>query len=201
MSMSQRERFIGTIAAVVIGALILYQFIIEPQITRISELDGQIATASTDIERAEQLFTASRSASKKLNTMAGSGLRRSDATAESELRNNTRQWAQEAGLAGWGIKRERNEKEKDFTKITFRAQGTGGMAQIGRFLYHLQTAKIPIRVADMTINSRKDGTDDLAIVLSISTIYLDPETDKSQQRAPGQSPARTGSNGGSEVEL
>jgi hypothetical protein len=53
----------------------------------------------------------------------------------------------------------------------------------------------------MTINSRKDGTDDLAIVLSISTIYLDPETDKSQQRAPGQSPARTGSNGGSEVEL
>jgi hypothetical protein len=200
MSMSQRERFIGTIAAVVVGALVLYQFIVEPQLNRIADLDGQIETASSDMERADQLFNASRSASKKLNTMAGSGLRRTDATAESELLNNTRQWAQDSGIAGWGIKRERTEKEKDFTKITFRANGTGGMAQLGRFLYRLQTAKIPIRVADMTINSRKDGTDDLAIVLSISTIYLDPETEKSQQRPPGQSPGR-GSGGGSEVEL
>jgi hypothetical protein len=198
MSMSQRERYIGTIAAVVVGALVLYQFIVEPQLTHIAELDGQIDTASADMERANQLFTASRSASKKLNTMAGSGLRRTDAIAESELMNNTRQWAQDAGIAGWGIKRERTEKEKDFTKITYRVNGTGGMAQIGRFLYRVQTAKIPIRVADMTINSRKDGTDDLAIVLSLSTIYLDPEAEKSQQRSPGQSPARTG---GSEVEL
>jgi hypothetical protein len=189
MTMSQRERFVGTIAAVVIGLVVLYQFVIEPQLSHIADLNGQIDTASTDMERAEQLFTSSRSATKKLAAMAGSGLRRTDAAAESELFNQARQWAQEAGIAGWGIKRERTEKERDFNKITFRANGTGGMGQIGRFLYRLQTAKIPVRVADMTISSRKDGTDDLAIVLSISTIYLAPDTEKSPPRPAGASPA------------
>lgn len=196
MNLSQRERFIATVTAIVVGALVLYQFIIDPQLTRIADLDSQIEIASTDTERAAQLFTSSNSATKKLNTMAGSGLRRTDAIAESELINNTRQWAQESGIAGWGIKRERTEKEKDFTKLTYRVNGTGGMAQIGRFLYHIQTARIPIRVADMTINSRRDGTDDLAIVLSISTIYLDPAAEPSQRR-PGATPARAGA----EVEL
>jgi type II secretory pathway component PulM len=187
MNMSPRERKIGTIAGAVVGALVLYQFVIDPQLTRIGELDEQIETASTEMDRAQQLFGSSRSATRKLSAMAGSGLRRTDSAAESELLNTTRQWAQEAGLGGWGIKREGTVKERDFNKITFRAQGTGGMGQIGRFLYRLQTANIPVRVADMTISSRKDGTDDLAIVLSISTIYLNPDAERpgGQQRPAG----------------
>lgn len=187
MNMSERERKIGTMTAIIVGALLLYQFVIDPQLTRIAELDERIDTASTEMELAQQLLDSSRSATKKLSAMAGSGLRKTDASAESEVLNSTRQWAQEAGLGGWGIKRERTEKERDFNKITFRANGTGGMGQIGRFLYRIQTANIPVRVADLTINSRKDGTDELAIVLSISTIYLAPETSSPAGRLGGSS--------------
>lgn len=181
--MTQRERSIATLTGIVVGALVLYQFVIDPKLVQIAALDDQIDTASTDLEQAETLFGMSRSANRRLAEMAGSGLRRTDAAAESELLNRTREWAQEAGIAGWGIKRERTEKERDFNKITFRANGTGGMRQIGQFLYRLQTADIPVRVADLTINSRKDGTDDLAIVLSISTIYLSPESERPPARA------------------
>lgn len=181
--MTQRERSIATLTGIVVGALVLYQFVIDPKLVQIAALDDQIDTASTDLEQAERLFGMSRSANRRLAEMAGSGLRRTDAAAESELLNRTREWAQEAGIAGWGIKRERTEKERDFNKITFRANGTGGMRQIGQFLYRLQTADIPVRVADLTINSRKDGTDDLAIVLSISTIYLSPDSERPPARA------------------
>jgi hypothetical protein len=188
MTMSKRERYVATVTAIVVGVLVLYQFVIDPQLTRIVQLNEQLETASNDYDGAERLFSTSRIATRKLSDMAGSGLRKTDASAESELLNNTRQWAQEAGISGWGIKRERTEKERDFNKITFRANGTGGMGQIGRFLYRLQTANIPVRVSDMTINSRKDGTDDLAIVLSISTIYLAPESEKPAGRQ-GPTPA------------
>ena len=185
MTMSKRERTVATVTALVVGSLVLYEYVIDPKLTRIGELDAQVAASTADLERADRLFSTSRSATRKLSEMAGSGLRRTDAAAESELLNSTRQWAQEAGIAGWGIKRERTEKERDFNKITFRCNGTGGMGEIGRFLYRLQTANLPVRVADMTINSRKDGTDDLAIVLSISTIYLAPEGDKPAGGRPG----------------
>ena len=183
MTMSTRERSIATIAGIIIGSLVLYQFVIEPKLTQIEQLDGEVSLAMTDMERADSLFNSSRSATKQMAKIAGSGLRRNDAEAESELLNSTRQWAQEAGLSGWGIKREATVKERDFNKITFRAQGSGGMGQIGRFLYRLQTANIPVRIVDMTINSRRDGTDDLAIVLGVSTIYLAPESEKPAPRA------------------
>ena len=183
MTMSTRERSIATITGIIIGSLVLYQFVIEPKLTQIEQLDGEVSLATTDMERADSLFNSSRSATKQMAKIAGSGLRRNDAEAESELLNSTRQWAQEAGLSGWGIKREATVKERDFNKITFRAQGSGGMGQIGRFLYRLQTANIPVRIVDMTINSRRDGTDDLAIVLGVSTIYLAPEAEKPAPRA------------------
>ncbi|HEV2296160.1 MAG TPA: hypothetical protein VGR35_20115 [Tepidisphaeraceae bacterium] len=195
--MTQRERSIASLTGIVVGALMLYQFVIDPKLVQIEQLESDINRASAELDQAQRLFDMSRSANRRLAEMAGSGLRRTDASAESELLNRTRQWAQEAGISGWGIKRERTEKERDFNKITFRANGTGGMRQIGKFLYHLQTADIPVRVADMTINSRKDGTDDLAIVLSISTIYLSPDDRPTGAARPGgATPSRS-----AEVEL
>ena len=188
MTMSTRERSVATITGIIVGALVLYQFVIEPKLTQIEQLDTDIASAMSDMERADSVFNSSRSATKQLAKIAGSGLRRNDAEAESELLNSTRQWAQEAGLSGWGIKREGTVKERDFNKITFRAQGAGGIGQIARFLYKLQTANIPVRIVDMTINSRREGTDDLAIVLGVSTIYLAPESERPAPRAAPRRP-------------
>jgi hypothetical protein len=195
MNMSQRERRIATIAGVVIGALVLYEYVIDPQVQRIVALDEGMRQSTAALDRANGLLEASRRASRQLSQMAGAGLRRSDAAAESELLNSVREWAQESRVTLSGVKRERTEREKDFNKVTFRASGSGGMGQIGRFLYRLQTASIPVRISDMTINSRKDGTDDLAITLSISTIYLAPQAEKPGAR-PGPAPARN-----AEVEL
>lgn len=187
MNMSPRERRIATIAGVVIGALVLYEYVIDPQVQRIVALDEGMRQSTAALDRANGLLDASRRASRQLSQMAGAGLRRSDAEAESELLNGVREWAQESRVTLSGVKRERTEREKDFNKITFRASGSGGMGQIGRFLYRLQTASIPVRISDMTINSRKDGADDLAITLSISTIYLAPQADKPGAR-PGPAP-------------
>ena len=49
------------------------------------------------------------------------------------------------------IKPERTEKEKDFQKLIFRATGTGGMAQVGRFLHHIQAADMPIRANEIKV--------------------------------------------------
>ncbi len=196
MNISQRERRVATIAGVVIGALVLYEYVVDPQVQRLARLDADIAVSSTELDGANTLLEASRSASRQLSQMAGAGLRRSDAAAESELLNGVREWAQESRMTLSGVKRERTEKEKDFNKITFRASGSGGIGQIGRFLHRLQTASIPVRISDMTINSRKDGTDDLGITLSISTIYLAPQADKPAARSSGADTAR-----GAEVEL
>ena len=54
------------------------------------------------------------------------------------------------------------------------------MAQIGKFMYRIQTAGSPVRVSDLTVSSRKEGNDDLTFVVGVSTIFLAPEADKSR---------------------
>jgi hypothetical protein len=66
------------------------------------------------------------------------------------------------------------------------------MAQISRFLWRIQAATIPVRITDLQITSHKEGTDDLALVLGIGTIYPAPEPEKSPSgnAAPPQTPDR-----------
>jgi hypothetical protein len=95
--------------------------------------------------------------------------------------NSTREWAQDAGMTLSSLKPERSpEKVGEFYRISFRATGTGQMSQIARFLYHVQTTSLPVRVTELSLTSRKEGADDITVSLAVSTIYLAPESDKSK---------------------
>jgi hypothetical protein len=89
--------------------------------------------------------------------------------------HNVRDWASEAGLNLASVNPQRAERERDFQKLTFRATATGGLGQIGRFLYKIQNASMPVRITDLSISSHgREGNDDLSLSLAIATIYLPP---------------------------
>ena len=48
------------------------------------------------------------------------------------------------------------------------------MDQVSRFLFAVDAARIPVRTADVQISTRKDGTDDLAVQITLATIYEPP---------------------------
>ena len=113
-------------------------------------------------------------------------LSRDESLAEGTILNDVRDWAQEAGMNLSSFKPERlPEKESDFYKISFRATGSGQMSQLARFLNRIQTATIPIRITDLSITSRKEGTDDLSISVGLATIYLAPDADKALHSSQG----------------
>jgi len=45
------------------------------------------------------------------------------------------------------------------------------MNAIARFLWRVETAGIPIRLKELQLGSRKEGTDDLTLQLRLSTLY------------------------------
>jgi hypothetical protein len=91
--------------------------------------------------------------------------------AESQVSHAIYTWAQEAGLTLTLVKPERVMEKTKLPEIVFQATGTGTMSSIARLLWQVQTATIPVKVNDVSVSARKEGTDDLAVVLHISTIY------------------------------
>jgi hypothetical protein len=169
--LSKRERYIGIATGLILGLLLLLKVVIDPLLDQSSVLSSQIVGAENDVKKGTDLITLSARANQNWTTLAGQ-VRKDASEAQSQLERNVRDWAAESGVSLASIKPERSEKEKDFFKLTFRATCTGSMSQVGRFLYRIQTATMPVRITELSLNSRKDGSDDLSLSVAIATIYL-----------------------------
>lgn len=174
--LTKREKTIGIVAGVVIGALALDSVILTPLLERKALADTQVTNARRDLNQARALLANDERAQGNWAQMAGTTLLSDAPSAEGQLLNATRRWGESSGLSLTALRPERNEREQGYQKITIRVTATGTMQQSARFLYAVQTAEIPVRVSDMSLTARKEATDDLAVNIGLSTIYLPPES-------------------------
>jgi hypothetical protein len=183
--LSQRERYIviGTVAVVALFALDYLFF--TPLMERKRQLDIDIPARQAELYRNDQIFSRSRNANKKWSELTAGALKRDPSTTESQFINSLGGWAQDARIS-LSYKPERTEKQKDFVKITYRATFNCNMSQFRSFLLRIQRATIPIRINDVTVNSRPEGSDNLQVSMGISTVYLAPEPDKSGPGSGGK---------------
>jgi hypothetical protein len=190
MILSRRERYIviGTVA--VVGLLALDRIFLTPMIEHRQLLEAEMRKSTAEMTRAEGLFTNSPRVHRKWNEMTAATLKVDGSNAESQIIRDVGDWALQAGLNLSSVKPERAEKENktQFMKITFRANATGNMAAISRFMWQVQTSKVPVRVTDLSITTRRDGADDLTLDLGISTLYLPAEPAKSDAAGKSQTP-------------
>lgn len=182
MVLSKRERYIalGTLTAV--GILVLDRVALTPLMDARQNLKDQIDIAQTKLRESRAAIKTARANRRVWASMRERGLTsREPSEAEGEVLNNVRQWAQDARMTLSSLKPERVEKEKDFQKSSIRVTGAGGMSEIARFLWYVQTASIAVQVNELQINARKEGSDDLTVQVLLSTIYLPSDGDGRDQ--------------------
>jgi hypothetical protein len=179
MVLSKRERNIGIITGVAVALLVINYVIIDPLMAAKNDLDQKVAQAQGLYAEKVAILKRSKEDGPRWNEIGKSGLLHEASAAESQIYTAVSSWAREAGLnPPPALKTDRTEKYgKYFYKITIRATGNGNMEQIARFLWHFETSSIPVRITDITLNSRKDGQDDLSLSMSLATIYLAPDSE------------------------
>lgn len=171
MKLNPRERFIAVLTALVLGAAMIYLIVLSPLLARLDEADRQISDANTQLAKANDLFKNDLAARKRWKEMSGGGLKTDASASEGQLLDRVRDAAQNARLSVQSLKPAPAERVSGFNRITLRVNATGSMSQIARFLHDLRGSKMPLRILDLQVSSRKAGTDDLAIQLSVATIF------------------------------
>lgn len=184
-----------TALLVIVGLLAVDWMFLSPLLAKNRELGDLLDKAQTSREDANRLIKNARRLSTQWDTLTKTTLKRDASDAEGQVLNSVREWAQEARMTLSSVKPERTERDKDFVRITFRATGAGRMSEIGQFLYKIQTARVPVRIVDLQIASRKEATDDLTVQLGIATIYFAPEAEK-RSGSSGASKSSAGSAAG-----
>lgn len=175
MTLNKRERFIAILTGLVLGGALVYLIVLAPMLSRLDEANRQIDDANAQLLKANDVFKNDLTARKRWKELSGIGLKADASASEGQLLDRVRDAAQNAGLSVQSLKPAPAEKVTGFSRITLRVNATGSMARIGRFLHDLRGSKMPLRILDLQVSSRKGGTDDLAIQLSVATIFESPQ--------------------------
>jgi hypothetical protein len=188
MILSRRERIIGILVLIALAALALDHYVLSPLLAQRAALGARREQLEADMQRAGSLLKRRRLIAPEWRKMLSSGLKRDPAEAESQILHALRNWSEEAGLSLTSLKPERSTDKAALREITVHAAGTGGMYAVSRFLWHLETAAIPVKVKRVHVISRKAGTDDLSLQVRLSTLYLASGSQSPQASDPRAAP-------------
>ena len=172
MALTQREKLIAIGTGGALALLGLQMGVIGPYVARSDQVNKDIDRATS--ERNDSLDVLARQT--RLRTvwadLIRGGLSGDVSAAESQTVNALSKWADWAGVAISGLSRDRSGAEGQFDVTGFRFTGTGRTPAVAHFISAIETATIPVRVTDVQVGPRKEGTDELTVQLSISTLTL-----------------------------
>jgi hypothetical protein len=137
------------------------------------------------------LFNKRKRMDKEWNQMLAGGLASNAADAERQLLA-VRDWAQESGLTNLSTTPRREPRNDQTQIVRLDASANGSLASVAKLLWRIETARVPLKVDELDLRSRTDGTDDLAVTFKVSTIWVVPgePTGKGPAGGPAQ-PRRT----------
>jgi len=173
--LSKRERYMVTLASAALALFAFDRYALSPFLTSRARQKAEKQSMLDEKQLAETLLKRRDMMASKWNDMIAGGLKTDATAAESQVFHAMREWSQEARLAFSSIKPERSTEGGDLREIEFQAAGTGSMRAVAQFLWRIETASFPLRIKELQIGSRREGTDDLSLQLRLSTIYLADE--------------------------
>jgi hypothetical protein len=176
MTLSKREKYIGVVAGSAVLLFILYQVVLSPYFDALAAVDKQTADAIEKQSENTDLFDR-RDHLKKVWTAVTKELKGDDSAAETQALGSALDFAQSAGVNITATKTERSIVVNQFVVTPFHISGTGSTPAIARLLSSFETASIPIRIEEMSLTPVKEGTDNLKIELTLSTLSAKPTTD------------------------
>src|SRR3954464_240602 len=167
MVLSKREKYIGLGVAAAVG-LALDSFALPPYIARRDAIAAGRADAAQQLSDAATLLQRQHNLRTIWTELQKGGLKVNPSQAESQTIQAVIDWAKAAGVELAALKPERSSQEGQFQVISFNVTGTGSTQAVSKLLWSIETATIPVRVNDMQVTPRREGTDDLSIRLSVS---------------------------------
>lgn len=175
MVLSRRERYILILTGLVLGLLIGDRYVLTPLLDHCAELAAERDKLQAQVNRAEGVLARAEQVAPAWKKRSEAGLKADPAGAESQILHAVRDWAAEAGLDLALLKPDRSADKTPLPAIAFQATANGSMNAVARFVWRLEHAEIPLRVTELQLGSRKEGTDNLSVQLRLSTVYLPKE--------------------------
>ena len=189
MAWSNRERYMGIAVAAAVGLFALDRVVLTPYTDERNRLATDYASASQKLAEDRHVLQKQKQARRDWAELQSTGLQTDPSEMERQMQHWLHLWAQESGLGNLSLRTDRTAAPHGgFVQVTVHAAGTGPMAAVGKLLWRMEAAPVPVRVNDVQINPAKEGTDQLQLQLNVSALCNAGEAEG--PGTPGRSSSR-----------
>jgi len=169
---TKRERLLLIGAALVAGLLLLDSYVLAPLNEKAEALAIEREKLETTVLANDTLLRQRDALVQKWSRWCERSLTNDPSEAERRALNALRSWAQDTGVTMGSIQPERTAAKGVLREVRFQASARGRYESLVRFMYCMETAEIPLRVARVELRADKDASGgQIGLDITFSTLF------------------------------
>lgn len=175
--MSKRETTLAIAIAAMLVLLAGYALVAVPIMNAFDRVAKETAELETQVNEARVLIDNQRTIEGRWASYRTAGLRVDQFDARRRTQESITQWSAASRLSITNLEASGEASRDDdnpFEEITFRLSAKGSILALQRFLEHVSASPFPLRITDCSISNRREGSEELDLSLTLTTI-IQPE--------------------------
>ena len=174
MNLNQRQRILGILALTAVGLFMADKLILTPltnswkaRSVRIAKLKEQVRDGGETLKRETAL-------TDQWEHMKNHVFNAAKPEAESQMLKAFERWAQAGSVVVSSTRTQWREAEDDYKTLECRADVSGSLTELTSFLYAIEHDALAVKVDSMELQSRDTEGSQLALVVQVSGLLLNP---------------------------
>jgi Tfp pilus assembly protein PilO len=180
MNLNKRQQLLAILAILAVGLFIADRLVFTPltnswkaRSERVAKLEEQVRDGTETMKRATVLR-------EEWSRMKTNTLPNSKPAAESQMLKAFERWSQAGNVSVSSIRPQWKEAEEDYKTLECRADVAGSLSAISRFLFQIERDPMGVKVDSMELTARDTEGSQLALVIQVSGLSLNPPKQTTQ---------------------
>lgn len=170
----QRPQLLALVAGIAVGLLAADALVFQPLVKTWKARSTRLANLRKSVENGSRLLERDKSLRETWTQMRSNTLALETSVAESQILRAFESWSRESGVAVGGIRPQWKRTDSDLQSLECRADITGNLNGITRFLYEAEQDPLGIKIESLELTARDKSGDQIALALVVSGLQLRP---------------------------
>lgn len=180
MNNKNREQLLLIVAVAAIVLMVGDRFVLQPLTASWKARTTEIADLQKKVLEGGKLLERDRVVRERWNSMRANALTNDTSAAEAQALRAFERWSKDSGVNMSGIKPawKRANTGEDYQTLECRADATGTLASLAKFLYQVEKDPMAMRVDVVDLTTRDTDGRNLTMSLQLSGLVLMPKNNE-----------------------
>lgn len=175
MSIENRQKLLGIVALAVFGVWAADALLITPLSRAWSDRSARVARLRKSLQDGRMTLDRERAIRERWESMRTNTLPSESSEAEAQLLKAFDRWADDSRISITSTKPGSKAIDDQYLSLDCRADGSGNMQAITRFLYNIEKDPMAVRIESVELTSRDNDGQQISLGLQVSGLRLNPQ--------------------------